>query len=105
MSTTLVTRESFEYSVVATFGEYSSKVSQLLMLTEVSEQELRKFKVARTCVEAIRFYFRRYDGENPPTDDDNAFTKTEIEAVVTLYNALMNTNYWFDFPEDTGSDA
>lgn len=100
MSTTLVTRESFEYSIVATFGDYSSNIAQLLMLTEISEQELRKFKVARTCVEAIRFYFSRYNGETTPTDEDAPFLKSEIESIVRLYNFLMSTNYWYDFPED-----
>lgn len=100
MSTTKVTRTQFEYSVRANFSIYASRISDLLMLTEVSEQELRKFKTVNVCVEAISDYFSVWDGENPPTNDDNGLNKSEIENIVQLYNSLLETNYWFEFPDD-----
>lgn len=100
MSTSLVTREQFEYSIVASFSEYAGNIANRLMLTEVKEQELRSFKTLNICVEAIRYYFRRYDEETAPTDDVNCLTKSQIEAIVQLYNFLAETNYWYEFPED-----
>jgi len=100
MSTQLVTRQQFEYSVVATFSDYANVIANRLMLTEVSEQELRKFKTINICQLAITDYFSRYVGEVPPTDDDNGLTKDEIENMVQLYNTLADTNFWYEFPED-----
>lgn len=97
MSTTLVTREQFEYSIVSSFSDYGNNIADRLMLTEVPEQELRGFKTVNTCVEVIQDYFRRYDGETIPADDDNGLLKEEIEDIVKLYNTLMETNYWFEF--------
>lgn len=99
MSPELVTREQFEYSIVASFSDYASTIADMLMLTEVSEQELRKFKTANICQKSIRDYFQRYDGETPPTDDANMLTKEEIENMVQLFNSLIGTNYWYEFPE------
>jgi len=94
-----VTREQFEYSIVATFGEYAGLVADKLMLTEVPEQELRKFKTANICTKAIQTYFSRYNGEVAPTDDINILTKSEIQDIVQLYNLLLGVNYWYDFPK------
>lgn len=100
MSTTLVTKSQFVYSIVSEYGDYAKQISDALKLTEVKEQELRKFKIATICTEAIVHYFNRYDGENPPTDDANGLTKNEIEKIVQLFNAVTNRNYWYDFLED-----
>lgn len=102
MSTVLVTRAQFEYSIVATFADYAGNISDRLMLTEVPEQELRKFKLANVCQKSIRSYFERYDGEMPPTDDNNGFTKDEIEQVVRLFNIITESNFWYEFPVGTG---
>lgn len=102
MSTNKVTRRQFEYSIVFTFSEYASRIVDVLSLTEAPEQELRKFKLANTCQKAIRSYFSRYDDETPPADDDNGFTKDQIETIVTLFNQITGVNYWYEFPEGTG---
>lgn len=99
-STEIVTRTQFEYSVKATFSEYAGSVANRLMLTEVKEQELRRFKTLNVCVSAIGDYFSRYDGDVPPTDDDNMLNKEEIENMVQLYNTLLGTNFWYEFPND-----
>lgn len=100
MSTTLVTRAQFEYSIMATFSEFAGNIADRLMLTEVREQELRKFKTVNICVSCINDYFHRYDGEIPPTDDKNMMDQSQIEDIVQLYNTLMGTNYWYEFPKD-----
>lgn len=96
----VVTRTQFEYSVVATFSTYAGLMANKLMLTEVPEQELRKFKTANICTKAIQTYFSRYNGDTAPTDDINILTKSEIEDIVQLFNLLLDTNYWYDFPND-----
>ena len=100
MSTSLVTKEQFLYSIISEYCDYSKIISNALKLTEVKEQELRKFKIATMCVEAITWYFSRYNGEAAPTDDDNGLTKVEIENIVRLFNSIVNRNYWYDFPND-----
>jgi len=95
-----VTREQFEYSIVATFGEYAGSIADKLMLTEINEQELRKFKTLNSCVKCIQNYFRRYNGDVAPIDDVNGLTKSEIQDIVQLYNLLLGTNYWYSFPDD-----
>jgi hypothetical protein len=100
MSTILVTRTQFEFSIVAEFADYAGQISDRLMLTEVPEQELRKFKLANSCQKGIRAYFSRYDGDNPPTDDDNGLNKADIESIVELFNTVTESNYWYEFPED-----
>lgn len=102
MSTILVTRAQFEYSIVATFADYAGNISDRLMLTEVPEQELRKFKLANVCQKSIRAYFERYDEEIVPTDDSNGFTKDQIEGIVRLFNVITESNFWYEFPDDTG---
>lgn len=96
----VVTREQFEYSIVDSYTDYASNITKRMMLTEVKEHELRKFKLATICVECIRYYFSRYTVNVAPTDDINGLTKVEIENVVQLLNAILETNYWFDFPND-----
>lgn len=100
MSTVKVTRAQFEYSIVAEFSTYSDNIADRLLLTEVGEQELRKFKTLNVCVNAIRDYFSKYTLEVAPSGDKNMLTQSEIESVVRLYNALMETNYWYEFPDD-----
>ena len=97
-STSTVTRAQFEYSIVKTFADYTESIANALLLTEVKEQTLRKFKVANICHKSIRNYFTDYDGETPPAS--NGLNKSEIETMVELFNALMDTNFWFEFPED-----
>lgn len=101
MSTVLVTRTQFEYSIMAEFSIYAKKVARLMMLTEIGEQELRKFKTINICVEILNDYFSKFNVNTPPTNDDNSLTKSEIENVVQIYNMLMGTNYWYEFPEDS----
>ena len=98
--TTITTRTEFEYTVVCKFSEYSGSVADRLMLTEIPEMDLKNFKVAEYCVEIIRDYFRVFDGETPPTNDDNRLNKADIQNKVRLYNNILNTNLWYDFPED-----
>lgn len=100
MSTQLVTRTQFEYSIVAEYADYANVIASRLKLVEVKEHELRSFKLATICVEAIRAYFSRYNSNTAPTDDSNGLKKAEIEAIVQLFNAILKTNYWYDFPED-----
>ena len=98
MSTSLVTRTQFEYSIVKTFADYTNSIADALLLVEVKEQTLRKFKIARICHDSIRNYFTDYDGETPPAS--NGLDKSEIEAMVEQFNMLMDTNFWFEFPTD-----
>ena len=100
MSTQLVTKEQFVYSIVAEYGDYAKRISDALKLTEVKEQEIRKFKMATMCTEAIQHYFSRYNVNTAPTDDENGLTKSEIENIVQIFNAILGTNYWYDFPDD-----
>lgn len=94
-----VTRTQFEYSIVSDYCDYANKIANALTLAEIKEQELRNFKIATISVEAIRHYFRRYNVDTAPTDDDNGLTKSEIENIVQIYNQILGTNYWYDFPE------
>jgi len=95
----IVTRTEFEYSIVDSYCDYANKVANALLLTEVKEQELRKFKVATICVEAIRSYFSRYDVDTAPTDDDNGLSKDDIENLVQILNHILETNFWYEFPD------
>ena len=97
-STSLVTRAQFEYSIVKTFADYTVDIAKALLLTEVRDQTLRKFKIANICHKSIRNYFTDYDSETPPAS--NGLNKSEIEAMVEQFNMLMNTNFWFEFPEN-----
>lgn len=103
MSTVLVTKEQFVYSITSEYGDYANTLSDRLKLIEVKEQELRKFKIATMCWDAIIDYFSRYNGETAPTDDNNLLLKSEIEAIVILFNQILGTNYWYDFPTDPES--
>ena len=96
----VVTREEFEYSIVSEYGDYANKIANALKLTEVKEYELTKFKLASICVEAIRHYFSRYNGNTAHTDDANGLKKAEIENLVEIFNFILNTNYWYEFPND-----
>jgi hypothetical protein len=100
MSTQLVTRTQFEYSILSEYTDYAVKIAKRLKIAEPREHELRLFKLATICTEAIRSYFSNYNSDTAPTNDDNGLTKSEIENIVKIFNTILNTNYWFDFPED-----
>jgi len=100
LSTQKTTRQQFEWSIVAEYSDYSNGIADKLLLTEIKEQELRKFKVLSYCQKAIRDYFKRYDGENPPLDDSNRLNKEQIEDIVRLFNNITDRNFWYEFPDD-----